>query len=164
MGKKKAEATTPVAPKARGKKTNAALVTTETEFATVIHEVKPPTVEAAETPAVEEGPKKGTPEWALEEGRKLLGDQCRVWISTIDKNGKNFRTPRYRIGVPTASYTAELQTRWSKFKEPDRDTGEDNIMWGVGSNWTGALNFLKTMVAKHPTNIVPTQVAEKIAA
>jgi hypothetical protein len=158
MATKKKTATAPAVSKAGKKKQpETAITVTETEFAHVVAE--PETAPAkVETPKPEAQPKDGSDEvkqaWALEQGRALLGPHAEVWISTVDKNGKNFRTPRFRIGVPQGLYSEELQKRWGKYVENGK------VMWGVGSNWTGAVNFLKGTVKNNPL-IVP---AEKKAA
>jgi len=148
--KQTAPAPSKVAAKKKTTKPEAALTVTETEFAHVVAApaTTTPAPAAVTVSKPNSQPKDGSDEvkeaWALEQAKAVLGDNAEVWIATKDKNGKDFRTPRFRIGVPIELYSDELQKRWAKYVEDGRR------MWGVGSNWTGAVNFMKATMKRHP--------------
>jgi hypothetical protein len=149
----KKKVTTAAAPskgvaKKKVAKPDTALTVTETEFAHVVAEPATPTPTPVAAAKPDAQPKDGTDAvkeaWALEQAIAVLGPHAEVWIATKDENGKDFRTPRFRIGVRIELYSDELQKRWAKYVEDGRR------MWGVGSNWTGAVNFMKSTMKRHP--------------
>jgi hypothetical protein len=112
-------------------------------------QVEQPTPQPVEQPVAAAQPlKRGTEEWATAEAKKLLGPHALAWCVTKDKNGVDLRSARYRIGVPAANFSEEWLTKWKVRETPEG--GTESIIWGIGSNFTGALTSARGCRGRYP--------------
>jgi hypothetical protein len=92
--------------------------------------------------------KKGSAEWAALEAKTILGEDAIVWSAMHDAKGKEFTSPRFRVGMPS-----------------DKDTGylieSGRLIIGAGNSYAEAVRDARKRTAGH---LGPVSPAEKVAA